>query len=307
MNKKSLLPLARIYETPGLGLYRICVTLPDRLRRLLACLSSKRHTSWAPVFLALKSITLPLVVAALLTALPAQADMADTLEAIKPGVVGVGTFHPTRSPRASLQGTGFVVLDGLHVVSCAHIFDKELDSEKHETHAVFIGRDRQMAVRSARLIATDKDRDLALLKIEGDPLPTLKLGNSDSAREGWQLYFTGYPIGSVLGLNPSTHRAGLAAIVPIYTPVPSTAQLSTRTLKQAKEPYEVFALDAIAYPGNSGSPVWHPDSGEVLGVVNSVYVKGAKEAALTSPSGISYAIPVNYVHELLKRASARKR
>jgi S1-C subfamily serine protease len=42
-------------------------------------------------------------------------------------------------------------------------------------------------------------------------------------------------------------------------------------------------------------------------VVNSVYVKGAKEAALTSPSGISYAIPVNYVHELLKRASARKR
>jgi S1-C subfamily serine protease len=57
----------------------------------------------------------------------------------------------------------------------------------------------------------------------------------------------------------------------------------------------VFALDAIAYPGNSGSPVWHPDTGEVLGVVNSVYVKGAKEAALTAPSGISYAIPVKYV------------
>ena len=299
MNEMSLLPP---------GLYRICVTLPDRLRRLVARLSSKRHTSRAPAFPpALTSITLPLVVAALLTVLPAQADMADTLEAIKPGVVGVGTFHPTRSPRASLQGTGFAVLDGRHVVSCAHIFDKELDSEKHETHAVFIGRDRQMTVRSAKLIATDKDRDLALLKIEGDPLPTLKLGDSAKAREGWQLYFTGYPIGSVLGLNPSTHRAGLAAIVPIYTPVPSIAQLSTRTLKQAKEPYEVFALDAIAYPGNSGSPVWHPDSGEVLGVVNSVYVKGAKEAALTAPSGISYAIPVNYVHELLKRASARKR
>jgi S1-C subfamily serine protease len=297
MNKKSLLPP---------GLYRICVTLPDRLRRLVACLSSKRHTSRASTFLARAGNPLPAVVAALLIALPAQADMANTLEAIKPGVVGVGTFHPTRSPRASLEGTGFAVLDGHHVVSCAHIFDKELDSEKHETHAVFIGRDRQMTVRSAKLIATDKDRDLALLKIEGDPLPTLKLGNSAKAREGWQLYFTGYPIGSVLGLNPSTHRAGLAAIVPIYTPVPSVAQLNTRTLKQAKEPYEVFALDAIAYPGNSGSPVWHPESGEVLGVVNSVYVKGAKEAALTSPSGISYAIPVNYVHELLKRAQDRK-
>jgi S1-C subfamily serine protease len=171
---------------------------------------------------------------------------------------------------------------------------------------VFIGRDRQMTVRSAKLIATDKDRDLALLKIEGEPLPPLKLGDSGNAREGWQLYFTGYPIGSVLGLNPSTHRAGLAAIVPIYTPVPNTAQLNVRTLKQAKEPYEVFALDAIAYPGNSGSPVWSPETGEVLGVVNSVYVKGAKEAALTAPSGISYAIPVQYVHHLLERALPKK-
>ena len=61
------------------------------------------------------------------------------------------------------------------------------------------------------------------------------------------------------------------------------------------DPYEVFELDAIAYPGNSGSPVWHPETGEVLGVVNSVYVKGAKEAALSAPSGITYAIPAKYV------------
>jgi S1-C subfamily serine protease len=64
----------------------------------------------------------------------------------------------------------------------------------------------------------------------------------------------------------------------------------------------VFGLDAIAYPGNSGSPVWRPDTGEVLGVVNSVYVKGSKEAVLTAPSGISYAIPAKYVHQLLEQA-----
>jgi S1-C subfamily serine protease len=220
-------------------------------------------------------------------------------------VVGVGIFSPTGSPRASLQGTGFAVLDGLHVVTCAHIFAKSLDPAKKEAHAVFIGRDRQMSVRSARLVATDKTRDLALLKIEGEPLPALKLGDSERAREGWQLYFTGYPIGSVLGLNASTHRAGLAAIIPIFTPLASAAQLNARTLKQAKDAYEVFELDAVAYPGNSGSPVWHPDSGEVLGVVNSVYVKGSKEAALTAPSGISYAIPVKYVHRLLEQAQPK--
>lgn len=279
MNRKSLL-------RPGL--YRICVTLPARVRRLATRFISNRHTSL---------VLIPLILAA-----PVHADVADTLLAVKPGVVGVGTFNPSGSPRANLQGTGFVVLDGTYIVSCAHIFAKPLDTEKKEGHAIFIGRDRQVSVRQAQLVATDRGRDLALLKITGDPLPALHLGDSSRAREGWQLYFTGYPIGSVLGLNPSTHRAGLAAIIPIFTPMAAASQLSVRTLKQAKEPFEVFELDAIAYPGNSGSPVWHPDTGEVLGVVNSVYVKGAKEAALSAPSGISYAIPVKYVHQLLEQA-----
>jgi S1-C subfamily serine protease len=199
------------------------------------------------------------------------------------------------------------VLDGQYVVSCAHIFNKQLDSEKKEIHAVFLGHDRQLSVRAAEIVATDKTRDLALLKIAGNPIPALKLGDSDLAREGWQLYFTGYPIGSVLGLNPSTHRAGLAAIIPIFTPMQNATQLNVRAVKQAKDAYDVFELDAVAYPGNSGSPVWHPESGEVLGVVNSVYVKGAKEAALSAPSGISYAIPVKYVHQLLQRAVPKTR
>lgn len=279
MNRKFLLPP---------GLYRICAALLGHRQRPTGHFASKRHTSWALLVL--------------FAALPAHADVADTLLAVKPGVVGVGTFNPSGSPRANLQGTGFAVLDGRYVVSCAHIFLRPLDGEKKETHAIFVGRDRQMAVRTAQLIATDRARDLALLKIAGDPLPALRLGDSDSVREGWQLYFTGYPIGSVLGLNPSTHRAGLAAVIPIFTPVQSASQLNARTLKQAQQPYEVFELDAIAYPGNSGSPVWHPETGEVLGVVNSVYVKGAKEAALTAPSGISYAIPVKYVHQLLEQA-----
>ncbi|MBT9569138.1 MAG: trypsin-like peptidase domain-containing protein [Thiobacillus sp.] len=273
------------------GLYRICKAVPGCSHHPVAKPQCKPH-AWV-------------MLVALFFSAAALADVADTLLTIKPGVVGVGTYHPTASPRVKLQGTGFAILDGRYVVSCAHIFSKPLDSEKNEVHAVFLGRDRQIGVRPARLIATDSARDLALLKISGDPLPALKLGNSALAREGSQLYFTGYPIGSVLGLNPSTHRAGLAAIVPIFTPLQRAAQLDARTLKQARDAFEVFELDAIAYPGNSGSPVWHPETGEVLGVVNSVYVKGAKEAALSDPSGISYAIPAKYVRELLDRALPR--
>jgi len=256
-----------------------------------AHLVSKYRTTWM-------AFIIPWLIGA---AGPSAAEVTETLTAIKPGVVGVGTFHPTRSPRAALTGTGFVVGDGRHVISCAHIFNAILDTEKNETWAVLTGRDRQVTVRKATVVARDNDHDLILLKIDGDALPALKLAQTDALREGTQLYFTGYPIGSILGLNPSTHRAGLAAVIPIYTPVPNAFQLSPRTLKQAQSPYDIYELDAIAYPGNSGSPVWHPDAGEVLAVVNSVFVKGAKETALTAPSGISYAIPVKFVRELLRK------
>lgn len=286
MNRKSL---------PPPGLYRIWVVLPACIRRLRASGASKRHTSSA-----LRAV---LALLACGLGLPALADVADTVQQVKPGVVGVGTFMPTGRPPANLMGTGFAVLDGHYVVSCAHVFSKPLDSAKREMYAVFVGHGRQqISVRAAELVASDKVRDLALLKIAGDPLPPLKLGDSDQVREGWQLYFTGYPIGSILGLNPSTHRAGLAAIIPVFTPVAAAAQLNAHAIRQAATPYEVFELDAVAYPGNSGSPVWHPDSGDVLGVVNSVYVRGTREAALTAPSGISYAIPAKYVQRLIEQA-----
>jgi S1-C subfamily serine protease len=62
----------------------------------------------------------------------------------------------------------------------------------------------------------------------------------------------------------------------------------------------VFQLDATAYPGNSGSPLFDPATGEVVGIVNMVFVKGTKEAALAQPSGITYAIPSQHLLELLR-------
>lgn len=233
---------------------------------------------------------------------PARADIVQLLPRIKPAVVGVGSQHPLRSPRTRLAGTGFVVADGRHVITNAHVAPTLLDSEKGETLAILRRDGAAVEVRRAEKVAQDPEHDLLLLKFEGEPLPALKLGNSERAQEGQRYYFTGYPIGAVLGLYPATHHAGLAAIAPIYSPVASVRQLNPRLLRQAEKPFLIFQLDATAYPGNSGSPLYDPETGEVMAVINAVYVKGSKESVLKDPSGISYAIPVNYVHDLLRSA-----
>ena len=157
--------------------------------------------------------------------------------------------------------------------------------------------------REAREIAVDTGTDLAVLKINGAPLPPLKLGGLDSVKEGQSVLFTGFPIGGVLGIFAATHRGMVAAITPIAIPPALAANLDPRVFRRLTTgSFPVFQLDATAYPGNSGSPVYDPESGEVLGIINMVFVKGTKEAALTQPSGITYAIPAKHLQALVTKA-----
>jgi S1-C subfamily serine protease len=233
----------------------------------------------------------------------AGAQAPRSIERVKAAVVVVGTFQRTRSPAFAFRGTGFAVADGLTIVTNAHVLPATVDAERLETLAVLLpGVGREVQVRPASRGAADAAHDLALLRISGSPLPALALRSSDTVREGDSVLFTGFPIGAVLGPFPATHRGMVAAITPIVIPPPNAGQLDPAMIRRlAGGAFPVFQLDATAYPGNSGSPLYVPDTGEVVGIVNMVFVRGTKEAALTQPSGISYAIPSRYLIELLKR------
>jgi len=247
-----------------------------------------------------------LFAALLLAATPlARADkgMPDTIARVKTSIVAVGTFDRLRNPQFTFSGTGFAVGNGLHVATNAHVLPKELDSQRNETLAIAVpAADGTVQVRPARRAAFDPPHDLALLAIQGTPLPALSLGESGQVREGEMYLLTGFPIGTILGMRPVTHRSMIASITPIAIPAARSNQLDARTVRRLAESiFFVFQLDGTAYPGNSGSPVYHPDTGAVIGIVNSVFVKGTKEAALSAPSGITYAIPAQKLRELLER------
>lgn len=231
------------------------------------------------------------------------ADWPDLVERIKPSVVGVGTAYPPRQPiirgeRANYLGTGFVVDDGLTVVTNAHVLPEKLDTENRQLLAVFVGKGADTRVRPARIVRRDDEHDLALLKIRGEPLPALTLGDSDAVREGAAIAFTGFPLGMALGLFPVTHRGYVAAITPMAHPADRAGELTSLHLHRTRRGAMAFQLDATAYPGNSGSPVFGPD-GLVVGVLNSVVVKETRETMLANPSGISYAVPSRHIVNLL--------
>jgi len=229
------------------------------------------------------------------------AALPDVIEKIKPAIVGVGVFQKTRRPPSIFRGTGFVVADGLHVITNAHVLPEKIDSEKKEIVAVFAGKANLIEIREATKVAEDRDHDLAILKITGRPLPAMSLGDSNRVREGEIYAFTGFPIGMVLGLNAVTHRGIISAITPVVIPQLSGQLLEKRIVTRLNAPYNVFQLDATAYPGNSGSPLYSPDTGHVVGIINKVFVQETKETVIQKPSGISYAIPIIHVHELLKK------
>ncbi|MGH7887156.1 MAG: S1 family peptidase [Candidatus Binatia bacterium] len=249
------------------------------------------------------------VVVLLLTAVRALAGEAtglpDTIAKIKSSVVAIGTFQKTRRPASVFRGTGFVIGDGLYVATNAHVVPDHLDQAKIEMIAVFAGNSKTIAVHRATKIAEDRDHDLAILRLSEPLLTAMTLGDSDRVREGETYAFTGFPIGMVLGINAVTHRGHISAITPIVIPQLSGQQLEKNTLARLIAPYEVFQLDATAYPGNSGSPLYHPSTGEVIGIINKVFVQQTKENVIQQPSGISYAIPIKHLQELLKKSGIK--
>jgi len=260
-----------------------------------------------PVGAAVRALPLALV-SLLLTAAPGRAAaLVETVARVRPAIVAVGSYRLRRAPPSHYLGTGFVVGDGRHCLTNAHVVAPVTDHPEgaEGVLSIYARAGEGTSRRAARVVERDNNHDLALLAFDGPPLPALRLGDSHAAREGEAVAITGFPIGMVLGLHPATHRGIVAAIVPITDPALSSRRLTSRRIHQLRHPFTIFQLDLTAYPGNSGSPLYRPADGRVIGVINAVFAKGGKESALTHPSGITYAIPIHLALPLLKAAGVK--
>ena len=121
--------------------------------------------------------------AMLLAALPAHADLTALVAASRSSVLPVGTYNPLNSPRFSFRGSGFVVGGGNLVITNAHVLPESGTTPEPQLAVLVNARIDSAAFRLATVVNIDRAHDLALLKLEGPPLPALTLGAPDSVRE----------------------------------------------------------------------------------------------------------------------------
>ncbi|WP_236547190.1 S1 family peptidase [Alteromonas sp. KUL150] len=233
------------------------------------------------------------------THLRAEQQFIDVVESVTKSTVAIALDAPYKHASPRVLGTGFIVDDGSYAITNYHVVSEPLDPKYVENYVVLSGEGTVVKKIKAEIIKIDLKHDLALLKLDSILTP-VALSSKNMLRPGTDIAFTGFPIGAILGIYPATHRGYVSAITPDAIPAMNSQQLNLKMMERLDSVSLIYQLDATAYPGNSGSPMYEPRTGEVIGVINKVLVKDTKESALSSPTGISYAIPVKFVIKLLE-------
>lgn len=198
-------------------------------------------------------------------------------EKVKPSIVGINVEYSVNSifgrgtSSASASGSGIIISSDGYILTNNHIINSASSnsyyqlSEATKITVVLYNDETQY---EAKVIGTDEQTDLAVIKIEKTDLTVAELGNSDSVKVG---EFS-MAIGNPLGMESSVTSGIISAINRKVT----DSDGKTLTLIQT---------DAAINSGNSGGALVNAE-GKVIGV-NTLKIQG------TGVEGMGFAIPIN--------------
>ena len=163
-------------------------------------------------------------------------------------------------------GSGFIISSDGYLLTNNHVVE-DADEVK-----VSLGDRREY---KAEIIGTDPRSDVAVLKIDAEDLPTLKIGKSEKLRVGeWVV-----AIGSPFQLRFSVTSGIVSA--------------KGRSIPNGSDSTYVpfIQTDVAINPGNSGGPLFNLD-GEVIGINSQIYTRSG------GYMGVSFAIPIDYAMDV---------
>lgn len=173
---------------------------------------------------------------------------------------------------AQSLGSGFIISPEGYVLTNNHVV-------KNADKIIVRLSDRRDLV--AKVIGTDERSDLALLKVEAQNLPVVKLGTSSNLKVGEWVFAIGSPFGF-------DHSATAGIVSAIGRSLPS-------------ESYVPFIQTDVAInPGNSGGPLFNL-KGEVVGINSQIFSRTG------GFMGLSFAIPVDVAMDVTEQLKAKGR
>ncbi|HET7882847.1 MAG TPA: trypsin-like peptidase domain-containing protein [Acetobacteraceae bacterium] len=234
--------------------------------------------------LALRGALPAAFVAILATLLPVQSraagvvdsGIADLVATLVPGVVNISTtqykaiqlsqgkavmVQDAEPDKRFFYGSGLIVTPDGHVVTNKHVTHNSI------TIAVTLSDGRQLP---ADLVSEAIGFDIAVIKIRTDkPLPTVKIGDSDTVRQGDLAIAIGNPLD--------------------FSSTVTTGVISALNRDMGFTPFDDYMqTDAAINHGNSGGPLFNR-TGEVIGINSAIYTTGTD----TGNVGIGLVIPIN--------------
>ena len=228
----------------------------------------------------------------------------DVVAQVRLGLGAVGTYNPAHHPPLVFTASGFFIDNRGHFVTADHAIESIAERKHLGDLRVFLPSDAEPEGHTAKVLARDARFDVAVLEVQGGDYCPLAIGDSAAAREGQSIALCGFPFGIQLGLHPSTCVGIISSISPIAVPAINSRQLDAETIEALRHPFNIFQLDATAYPGNSGCPLFDPRTGKVLGVVNRAGISKTKERIIST--GMSYAMPIHLAKDMLERSLKKK-
>lgn len=204
-------------------------------------------------------------------------NLAELYEQVNPGVVAILTL----TAEGGGLGSGFVYDKDGHILTNYHVVEGATDLE--------VDFPSGLKVRG-EVIATDKDSDIAVIKIDvpADQLLPLPLGDSDALRVGDPVIAIGNPFGL-----SSTMTYGIVSAK--GRTMESMRQSPSGTFFTAAG---LIQTDAPINPGNSGGPLLDLQ-GNVIGINRAIQTSSSILGGEAGNIGIGFAIPINIVKRVV--------
>ena len=183
--------------------------------------------------------------------------------------VSATTNYFGQTVQTAASGTGFFITQDGYILTNHHVI-----SDASSVKVTLYNGETY----DAKVIGSDEDYDIAVIKIDAANLPNLTLGNSDSLNVGDHVLAIGNPLGDLT----FSMSEGIASSV-------------NRTIDVEGTPFNMIQVTAAINPGNSGGPLFN-EYGEVVGIVSAKYSSYASQ----SVEGLGFAIPINDVAAMIQ-------